>query len=188
MNYLVSIESITLNDSVFCVPSRIYINYVTIGILLIISIILLATAGNNEGAVPVSKLLDSEEDYQERLKKRQSPSFMNLSYKRRPGTVPGSTWFFVFDKYDITGSRLTTLFLGRNYELSNFEGSQGYILHNCGNRVVTGPNGTQDVRVNVLAGQISALENRGVLILSGGQRIDRVYNAAGGTALLVKNN
>ena len=182
MNYLVSIESITLSDSVFCVPSRIYIYYVTIGILLIISIILLATAG----AVTVSSLLDSEEDYEKR--KRQRTIMMDLSYKRRPGTNPGTTWFFVYDRYDITGSNLTTLFFGKNYEPSNFEGSQGYILHNYGGRVVTNPNGSQDVRVNVLANQISLLENRRVLILSGGRQIDRVYNGAGSAALLVKNN
>ena len=182
MNYLVSIESITLSDSVFCVPSRIYIYYVTIGILLIISIILLATAG----AVTVSSLLDSEEDYEKR--KRQRTIMMDLSYKRRPGTNPGTIWFFVYDRYDFTASNLTTLFFGKIYEPSNYEGSQGYILKNYGDRVATNPNGSQDVRVNVLASQISLLENRRVLILSGGRQIDRVYNGAGSAALLVKDN
>ena len=184
MNYLVSIESITLSDSVFCLPSRIYIYYVTIGILLIISIILLATAG--KGAVPVSKLLDSEEDYEKR--KGQRTIMMDLSYKIIPGTNPGTIWFFVYDRYDFTASNLTTLFFGKIYEPSNYEGSQGYILKNYGDRVATNPNGSQDVRVNVLASQISLLENRRVLILSGGRQIDRVYNGAGSAALLVKDN
>ena len=182
MNYLVSIESITLSDSVFCLPSRIYIYYVTIGILLIISIILLATAG----AVTVSSLLDSEEDYEKR--KGQRTIMMDLSYKIIPGTNPGTIWFFVYDRYDFTASNLTTLFFGKIYEPSNYEGSQGYILKNYGDRVATNPNGSQDVRVNVLASQISLLENRRVLILSGGRQIDRVYNGAGSAALLVKDN
>jgi len=181
MNYLALTEEITLNDGVFCVPSSIFIYLNILVIPLIIGIILLSDI------MRISSILDSDQDYQKRLKERQNRSVMNLVSKSVPWpSFHGTFRLFIYDINDPRGINLGTLVAGREYDTFNFEGSQGYALRRNSNILHTNLDGSEDVRVPVLTPSLALVEGRGVQILSRGLPIARQHTLTGGTTLLVK--
>lgn len=128
-------------------------------VLFLIIILLMETV-----IIPVSSLLNKEDT---KLKKPESTDSMDIVYR----SVPSTNKLFIYDKLGIAGVNLTALFIGKNYEFTNIDGVQGYLVNKSG-RLVHGSGGTS-AKIAALHPVVNALESRGTIILSKGAPIQR---------------
>lgn len=173
MKTLFLTENITFND-VFCIPSIVFIIFIIV-IPMILAIILLADR------MSIPYILDSEADYQRRLKEKERPrSVIDLSFYFIPGRGRGKP--FVYDRLDPTGYNMSRLFGTYSTQAMSHNNKQGYVLGNTafkeGDKVI----------MRASSVQLNWVEREGGAVLSNGSAIEKGGTNSTGTAVFVRKS
>jgi hypothetical protein len=166
-------ENFTLNEG-FCTPSISIIIFIIV-IPIILAIILLADR------MSIPYILDSEADYQRRLKKERPELVIDLSFYFIPSPERNRRGRpFVYDRLDPTGSNMSILF--GTYSSATHNDKQGYIVGHTALRE------GDKIIMRTPSIKLGLFEREGGAVFSNGSAIEKGDINRSGTAVFVRKS